>query len=222
MRILIIEDEADIRNFLTRNLEKEGFAVDSAEDGNKGSYFARTNDYDVVLLDNILPGQNGTNVAAEIRKSGKTMPIIMVSVKSEVTHKVESLGLGIDDYVTKPFSFQELLARIKAVLRRPYEIKSGVLKLEDLTIDTDKQTVRRGKVDVYLTRKEFSLLECLAKQNGAVLSRGNIMEQVWNAEGDPFSNTIESHILNLRKKIDRGRKRKLIKTVPGRGYRIDM
>jgi DNA-binding response OmpR family regulator len=222
MRILIIEDSKEITNFLKLSLEGEQFVVDVAEDGERGSFWARTNDYDLIILDNILPKKTGLEVCEEIRKSGKTMPIIVLSVRSETLTKIQLLNAGADDYLIKPFSFEELLARIRALLRRPKVIESEILQVDDLTLDTKKCLVKRGKKEeIYLTRKEFMLLEYLLKNSGSVLSRGMIMEHVWDMNVDPFSNTIESHILSLRRKIDSPGRKKLIHTVSGRGYKID-
>lgn len=222
MRILIVEDEKKIANILKKGLESECFIVDTAEDGEKGSFFARTNDYDLIILDNILPKKEGREVCQEIREAGKTTPIIMLSVKSETLTKVDLLNAGADDYLTKPFSLEELLARIRALLRRPKAIEDEVLQIDDLTLDTKRHLVKRGKKETYLTRKEFILLEYLMKNQGIVLSRGMIMEHVWDMNADPFSNTIESHILSLRRKVDFKGKKKLIQTVPSRGYKIDV
>lgn len=220
MRILVVEDEKEIADFLGVSLEAEAFAVDIAEDGEKGSYLGRTNDYDLIILDNILPKKIGLQVCDEIRKSNKSVPILILSVKSEITTKVELLNAGADDYLIKPFSLEELLARVRALLRRPKQVESETFEIDDLTLDSKKHTVKRGKKDIYLTRKEFMLLEYLLKNEEVVVSRGMIMEHVWDMHVDPFSNTIESHILSLRKKIDMPSKTKLIHTVPGIGYRL--
>jgi DNA-binding response OmpR family regulator len=220
MRLLIVEDEREIGEFLKSNLEKEGFCIDYATNGEEGSFMARTNTYEVIILDYILPMKNGLDILRELRSLKKSVPIIMLSARGEIQHKIELFKEGADDYVTKPFSFQELCARIRVLLRRPYSIKSNVHTIDDLTIDSDSQQVTCAGLPIYLTRKEFLLLECLAKEKGKVMSRGTLMENVWDMNIDPFSNTLETHILNLRKKI--GKKGKeLIKTVPGRGYRID-
>ena len=168
----------------------------------------------------MLPKKNGPRVCQDIRESGKMVPIIMLSVRSMVEDKVELFNYGADDYVAKPFSFEELYARIRALLRRPRELKNPIITIGDITIDSDKQTVTRGKHEIYFTRKEFSLLEFLAQHKDTVVSRGMIMEHVWDVASDPFSNTIEAHILNLRKKLGAG-KQKLIQTVPGRGYKLN-
>lgn len=219
MRILIIEDNREIRENLRFGLEAESFAVDVAEDGEKGSYIARTNEYDLIILDNKLPKKTGPEVCEDLRKIGKNTPIILLSVESEVNEKVKLLRAGADDYVTKPFSFKELLARIHAILRRPQANTPEQLTLGDISIDSLTQEVKKGKKSVYLTRKEFSLLELLVRHQNCVVSRGTIMEHVWDMDGNPFSNTIETHIFNLRKKIEDG-KRRLIWNVPGRGYKI--
>lgn len=220
MHILIVEDEKEISDFLRFSLEAECFAVDTAFDGESGSYMARTNNYDLIILDNILPQKEGREACREIRALGKTTPIIMLSVKSETVTKVDLLNAGADDYMTKPFSLEELLARMRALLRRPKEIENEVLSVGDLIIDTKKHSVKRAGKEIYLTRKEFVLLSYLLQNAGSAMSRGMIMEHVWDMNIDPFSNTIESHILSLRKKIDAKSKKKLIQTVPGIGYKI--
>lgn len=220
MRILVVEDDPQIRELVSGHLKALCFAVDSTDCGERGSYLARTNDYDVVLLDYILPKKDGRTICQEIRNHGKTTPIIMLSIRSEIDDKVDLLNLGADDYLAKPFSFDELHARIKAVLRRPTAIHSDIVTIRDITIDSNRQVVTRGNQEIYLTRKEFSLLEYLARHSGHVVSRGMIMEHVWDIECDPFSNTIEAHILNLRKKLGI-QKQGLIQTVPGRGYKIE-
>jgi DNA-binding response OmpR family regulator len=220
MRVLVVEDDEDIRNMLKMNLESETFSVDTAANGESGSYMARTNDYDLIVMDYMMPKKNGKQVCDEIRAAGKTMPIIMLTVRSSTEAKVELLNAGADDYLTKPFSFKELLARIRALLRRPQALESTVYEIDDIKLDTLSQKVMRDDKEIYLTRKEFALFEYLLKHRGIIVSRGMILEHVWDAEGDPFSNTIEAHILNLRKKLDTGKK-KLIHTVPGRGYTID-
>jgi len=219
MRVLIIEDDPEILVMLTSYLETACFAVDACSDGAQGSFLARTNDYDIVILDYMLPNKDGLRICHEVREAGKTMPMLMVTVRSQISDKVELLNKGVDDYVTKPFSFEEIIARINALLRRPKAIDAPVMNVGSITIDAAKQRVLKGNKEIYLTRKEYSLLEYLARNEGHVVSRGTIMEHVWNMESDPFSNTIEAHIFNLRKKIRRG-KNDLIRTVPGRGYML--
>lgn len=220
MRILIVEDEKEILKLLKKSLESECFSVDTAEDGDRGSYLARTNDYDLVLLDNILPKKTGLEVCQDIREDNNDVPILVLSVKSETTTKVDLLNAGADDYLTKPFSVEEVLARVRALLRRPKHIQKEIVKIGDLVLDNGRHIVKRGDKEIYLTRKEFQLLEYMMQHKGMVLSRSMIMEHVWDMNVDPFSNTIESHIMSLRKKIDKESGNKLIHTVPGRGYKI--
>ncbi len=221
MRLLIIDDDLTLAQSLKLSLENERFLVDLAHDGEKGSFLARTNDYDLILLDLMLPKQDGLMTCREIRSDGLKVPILVLSAKTELPTKIELLNAGVDDYLTKPFAQDELMARIKAILRRPKSMLSEVLHVSDLMIDAKKHVVKRGDRKIYLTKKEFILLEYLMQHEGIVLSRSNIMEHVWDMNADPFSNTIETHILNLRKKIDRQSTAKLIHTVPGRGYKIE-
>ena len=199
MRILIVEDESTISAFLKESLEAEYFAVDVAEDGEKGAYEAQINQYDLIILDNVLPKKDGITVCRELREAGRTLPILVLSVKSETVKKVDLLNAGADDYLTKPFSLDELLARVRALLRRPPEIEGDVLQVGDLSLDTKRFVVMRGKREIALTRKEFMLLHYLMRNQSVVLSRGMILEHVWDMSIDIFSNTIESHILSLRK-----------------------
>lgn len=221
MRILVVEDEKEIRNYLKKSLEAECYAVDTADNGEKGLDLARNSKYDLLLLDNIMPKRTGKEMCEILRKEGRNVPILMLSVRSEATTKVDLLNAGADDYLTKPFSIDELSARIKALLRRPKIIEREIYKLNDLTLDVSRHAVKRGNKEIYLARKEFALLNYLMQNRGIVLSRSMIMEHVWDMSADPFSNTIESHIVSLRKKIDVSGKKKLIHTIQGRGYKID-
>lgn len=221
MRILVIDDDPKISDFLKNNLETELFAVDVATDGEKGAYLGRCNDYDLIVLDNVLPKKNGLEVCKEIREKKKGVKIIMLSALSDVTTKVDLLDNGADDYLTKPFSFRELLSRVKALLRRPQVSTNEVIKIGDLVIDANNHEVTRGKKNIGLTRKEFMLLEYLAKNAGRTLTQMDIMEHVWDMELDSFSHTLKSHVRNLRAKIDGGRKTSIIQTVNGRGYKME-
>lgn len=221
MKILIIEDDIKLSGFLKKSFEAEYFAVDVAGDGEEGLYLAKTNDYDLLILDNKLPKKTGPEVCDELRKEGYKKPILILSVKTEPRIKTELLNIGADDYLGKPFSFQELLARVRALLRRPHRIEEEVIKVNGVTLDTKRFVVFCNKKNIYLTRKEFSLLEYLMRNRGIVLSRSMILEHVWDMNADPFSNTIESHIVSLRKKLSQSKQRQLIQTVPGRGYKID-
>jgi two-component system, OmpR family, response regulator len=222
MRLLVVEDEPEILLPLRVRLKSEGFIVDIANDGAKGSTMAKNNIYDVIILDYMLPKKSGAKICQEIRANGIITPIIIISVQGAAPTKIELLNLGADDYLVKPFSFEELLARIRAVMRRPQELKKEVLNIDDLTLDTVRCRVERAGKEIKLTRKEFGLLEYLLRNKGTVISRGTIMEHVWDVKGDLFSNTIETHILNLRKKLQKYGGNKLIHTISGRGYKIDL
>ena len=221
MKVLVVEDEKQISNFLKKNLEAEHFIVDTAMDGENGSFMARTKNYDIILLDNVMPKKNGQQVCREIRSDGKSVPIIMVSVKSETITKVDLLNAGADDYLTKPFEFNELLARVNALLRRPEKVENEIIKIDDLVVDVAKHEAMRGEKEIVLTKKEYMLLKYMMRNVGTVLSRSMLLENVWDMSVDYFSNTIESHIRSLRKKIDIKGKNKLIHTVFGMGYKID-
>src|ERR1700747_1583621 len=220
MRILVVDDEPEICTLLRLVLTQHSFSVDLAEDGEKASYLGRTNDYDVIILDNILPKKMGLQVCREIRAAGKTVPILVLSAMPESATKVALLDAGADDYLSKPFSMDELLARVRALVRRPKQIAGEPLTFADLILNTKAHTVYQAKREVHLTPKEFMLLEYLLRNKGAVLPRSMILEHVWNMDTDPFSNTIESHVLSLRRKIDRDGKKSIIHTVPGVGYKI--
>lgn len=219
MRILLVEDYEEVRNFLKGGLEAESFTVDCAEDGEKGSYLARTNDYDVIVLDNNLPKKNGLEVCRDLRKAGKTCPVVVISVKSDTPSKVALLDNGADDYLTKPFAFEELMARIRALLRRPQGLNGEELRVDDLVLNTKACSVTRAGNNINLTKKEFMLLEYLMRNMGVVLSRGMLLEHVWDMDCDPFTNTLEAHIRSLRRKIENG-EGSIIRTVHGRGYTI--
>lgn len=221
MRVLIVEDDANLVEQLKKKLEEQTFAVDTAGDGVDGSYLARVNDYDIIILDDSLPKKSSEDVCRDIRNANKTAPIIIISETNNMQEKISLLHEGADDHIAKPFSFEELLARIQAILRRPTLRHKPILDIDVIKLDCHNHQVTRKEKIVYLTRKEFALLEYLMRNKGSVVSRSMIMEHVWDDEINPFSNTIESHILNLRKKIDSKRKR-LIHNVPGRGYKIDV
>jgi DNA-binding response OmpR family regulator len=221
MRILIVEDDTRVSDLLKRGLEAECFVVDISHDGEEGLKLAVQHDYDLLVLDNVLPKKSGIEVCRELRARGRAMPIIILSVKSETFTKVELLRAGADDYLSKPYSFEELLARVQALLRRPRHIDSEVITIGPLTLDSKRHVVRYGQQEIYLSRKEFMLLEYLMRNRGIVLSRGMILEHVWDMNTDPFSNTIESHIMSLRKKLERPAKVKLIYTISGRGYKFE-
>lgn len=221
MKILLIEDDIEISNFIKNNLTEDVFSVDVARNGADGSFMARTNYYDVIIIDYSLPSKDGISVCEEIRSGDIQTPIIFLTIYNDIRKKVLALEKGADDYMTKPFALEELRARIFALARRPHKVESTLLVVDDLVLDTARKTVSRGSVPIYLTRKTYNLLEYLMKNKGIVLSRGIIMEYVWNSESDPFSNTVEAHISNLRKKINLEGKRDILRNIPGRGYIID-
>ena len=221
MKILIIEDDKEMAYFIKTGLCEDSFSVEIVNDGSGGSFLARTNIYDVIVMDYSLPIKNGMEICEEIRNSGITTPIIFLTMHNEIKKKIQALNIGADDYMVKPFSLEELKARIKALSRRPKKIEDTILYIDDIVIDTLKKLISRGGIQIYLTRKTYNLLEYLVKNRGVILSRGMIMEYVWNSESDPFSNTVEAHILNLRKKINAGGKKDILRNIPGRGYIID-
>ncbi len=222
MRILLLEDDRDIANYLITSLKAERFAVDWAETGEKGLMWAKVNAYDAGIFDIKLAGeQNGLQVCRALREREKMFPVIILSVTGDVTTKIEALNGGADDYLAKPFSFAELLARVNALLRREKKLTGPILTVGDLTMDTQGRTVMRGGKRVDLNRKEFALLEYMMRNPGTTLTRTMILEHVWDMNADPFTNTVDVHIRFLREKIDEGRRKKLIKTAHGFGYRIE-
>lgn len=221
MRLLLVEDNSDFRKFLKTRLEEKCFAVDAVEGGDEGLALAKKNSYDLIILDYSLPEKNGYEICTELRTARVTTPIIMISGTGDVLHKVDGFNIGLDDYMVKPFFFEELVARINALLRRPEAQQSSIISFDDLVLDSVKQQVTRAGLPVYLTKKEFALLEYLLRRSSAVVTRGEILDHVWDDRAGATSNTLETHIMNLRRKIDRPRKRKLIHSVPGRGYKLD-
>ncbi len=219
MRMLIISNDSANASELLEGFRVAGFSVDHASQKEQGSFWARTTDYDLVLIDDTA-GTNASQICAHIRSRGKTMPIIVVSDRPAVPSKISLLDAGADDCVDKECSMVELTARVRAILRRPKAIVNDVLKLDDLSLDVTRCRVTRGRKIVVLTRKEFGLLEYLLRNPEHVIARTALIEHVWDIHADLFSNTLETHILNLRRKIESPNKRKLIHTVSGRGYKI--
>ena len=220
MRILVIEDEKKIANFIKRGLKEEGYAVDLAVDGEEGHYLASTNDYDLVILDLMIPKMDGLAVCRKLRQEKNIVPILMVTAKDTVKDKVTGLDSGANDYLTKPFSFAELSARIRALLRRPETKETTKLEVGDLVLDLLAHKVSRDGVPVEVTSKEFALLEYLMRNAGTVITRTMIAEHVWDINFDTDTNVIDVYINYLRRKIDGGHKTKLIQTIRGRGYLI--
>jgi DNA-binding response OmpR family regulator len=222
MRVLFVEDEKSIAQFVLKGLKAEQCAIDWTPRSDQALLWAKVNDYDVAIMDIQIEGsQTGLQICRTIREKGKDYPIIMLSVIHDTAIKVDALNSGADDYLTKPFSFAELMARIRALLRREKIVVGPILRLADLEVDVNAHSVRRGKKQIMLNRKEFGLLEYLMRHEGTTLTRSMILEHVWEMTTDPFTNTVDVHIRYLRRKIDEDFKKKLIKTVHGHGYKIE-
>ncbi len=217
MKILIIDDDKDICSFLTAHLPAKGFNADAVNSGEIGIGHAVINDYDLILLDLNLPDMSGEDVIKAIRQKGEKMPILVFSVVSNTESKVRLLNSGADDYLVKPFSFEELVARLRAILRRPNNLVSNIITIDDLELNISKQTVSRSGEELSLTRKEFSILEVLMRSQGEIISKSALIESVWQSDSNPFSDSLDTHMTNLRKKLGEP---ELIHTVYGRGYRI--
>lgn len=220
MRILIVEDEHRLSNIIKKGLVEDGFAVDQAFDGEEGGYLAQSEQYDLIVLDIMLPKVDGLELCRELRKKNLKTPVIMVTAKSSTEDKVAGLDSGADDYITKPFSFLELRSRIHALIRRSHQDVSPVLRVIDLEVDPLKHLVKRGNKPIKLTPKEFSILEFLMRHKGEVVNRTMIVEHVWDYNFDGMSNVVDVFLVSLRKKIDGGYKPKLIETIHGVGYKI--
>ena len=222
MRILVIEDEHKIANSIKKGLEQEAFAVDVAYEGETGYDLASTEDYDAIILDLLLPGIDGMTICKKLREEKIHTPILILTAKGQLEDKIEGLNAGADDYLVKPFAFEELLARIRALIRRPKESFFGELKVKDLVLNSQTFEVRRGGRKIKLSKKEFSLLEYLMKHKGQVVSKDQIISHVWDYDSDILPNTVEVYIGYLRDKIDRPfpKKPSLIHTVRGFGYKI--
>jgi heavy metal response regulator len=218
MRILVVEDEKKVAGFIRRGLKEEGYAVDVAADGTEGLAMALDGVHDLILLDVHLPGMNGFSLLKELRGRGLTTPVLLLTVRATIEDKVLGLDSGADDYLTKPFAFQELLARVRALLRRGGEEKSALLKVGDLTLDPARRSVHRRGEAIELTAKEFALLEYFMRNRDRVLTRTMIAEHVWNYDFDSMTNVIDVYVNYLRKKIEKGGHGKLIHTVRGTGY----
>lgn len=218
MRILVIEDEEKIANFIRRGLKEEGYSVDTAYDGENGYFLAETEVYDLIILDLMLPRIDGIALCQKLRKEKNTVPILMLTAKDTVKDKVKGLDSGADDYLTKPFAFEELLARARAILRKRGHQADTTLKVADLELDLLTHKVNRAGKEIELTSKEYALLEYFMRNAGTVVTRTALSEHVWDINFDTFTNVIDVYINYLRNKIDRDFKKKLIHTVRGRGY----
>jgi two-component system copper resistance phosphate regulon response regulator CusR len=220
MRILLVEDEPSAATMLAKGLREEAYAVDVAADGETAQTQVFVNDYDLIILDVVLPGKDGFKVCRELRASGLTVPVLMLTARDAVEDRVEGLDSGADDYLPKPFDFDELLARVRALLRRRPALYPEIISVGDLSVDTRSRQVTRAGQSIDLTAKEYALLEYLARRAGEVVGRGDIAEHVWDESYDPFSKVIEVFIQRLRRKVDEGQAIKLIHTRRGEGYML--
>lgn len=221
MRILLVEDDTAIARSLKEGLEDEAYAVDIAHDGSEGYRTAVTDDYDVIILDIMLPGMNGYEVCRALRNDGNKTPILMLTARDAERDIVEGLDTGADDYLAKPFSFDVLLARIRALLRRPNEKLEEIIQVGDLKLDPSSKRVTRASQEISLTAKEYGVLEYLMRNKGKVLSKEQIISHVWDFDADVLPNNVELFIMFLRRKIDKPFKSKLIHTVSGFGYKLE-
>lgn len=221
MRILLAEDEADLNRNITRKLTSDGYSVDSCYSGSEAVDFLETADYDAVILDIMMPGIDGFGVLRHMKHTGKSAPVLFLTAKDSVADRVKGLDSGADDYLIKPFSFEELAARIRAMTRKKFNITDNVLRVGDLTLDTGTHMVKRGEDKIILSAKEYNFLEYLMLNKGLVLSREKIENHIWNFEYEGGTNVVDVYISYLRKKIDGNCRDKLIHTVRGRGYMIE-
>ena len=218
MRILVAEDECDLNDILVKQLTKSGFSVDTCYDGATALLYAEMTEYDALILDIMMPNESGISVLQKLRSQGKKVPVILLTAKSHVTDRVNGLNLGADDYITKPFSFDELLARLRVILRRTSGNATNIYTLENLTVDSEKCLAYRDGVPIKLTSREFALLEYLVRNKNIVLSREKIERHLWNYDYEGASNMVDVYIRYVRKKVDDNYEPKLIHTVRGLGY----
>jgi len=220
MRLLLVEDEKKVAGFVKKGLEEEGYAVDLAADGKTGLELALDRVHDLIILDIQLPKMDGLSVLSALRREKVAIPVLLLTVRATIEDKVLGLDAGADDYLTKPFAFQELVARVRALLRRHTEAKHPLLRIADVTLDPARRIVYRGDRKIDLTTREFALLDYFMRNPGRVLTRTMIAEHVWDYDFDSETNVIDVYVNYLRKKIDSGRERKLIQTVRGVGYML--
>lgn len=221
MRVLVVEDEKKTREFLRRGLAESGYVVDTAEDGETGLDLALINEYGCLVLDVMLPRRDGWSLLQELRTSGSHTPVLFLTARDAVDDRVRGLELGADDYLVKPFAFSELLARLRSLMRRPPALLPEVTTVADLAVDHGRRQAFRGGQAIHLTSKEFALLALLARRPGDVLSRTQIVEQVWDMNFDSDANVVDVAIRRLRRKVDDPFPQKLIHTVRGAGYVLD-
>ena len=218
MRILVVEDEKDLNRIITKTLTKSGYTVDSCLDGDEVEHYLAGAEYDAILMDVMLPGTDGFTLVSRMRDRGTDTPVLFLTARDSVADRVTGLDLGGDDYLVKPFDFDELLARIRAMTRKHAGNRSNVFTLADLTVDTRRQRVERGGREISLLPKEFAILEHLIRNKGAVISREQLEDRIWNYEYSGSSNNVDVYMSKLRKKLDEGYDVKLIHTVRGAGW----
>jgi DNA-binding response OmpR family regulator len=218
MRILLVEDYLPLQKSLAKGLREADFAVDATSDGQEGLWYAKSNDYDVIILDLMLPKIDGLSVLKQLRAKNKNNHVLILTAKDTVEDRIKGLDLGADDYLVKPFAFAELLARVRALIRRKYEHKCPDIKIGDLRIDTAAKRAWRGEEEIILTSREYMLLEYLASRSGEVVSRTDIWEHIYEFKSEASSNVVDVYIGYLRKKIDKDTKSPMLRTVRGQGY----
>jgi len=219
MKILIVEDEPKLNQGLVKGLQSKGYAVDSAFDGEEGEKMARLNNYDLVVLDIMMPKQNGLTVCRNLRATNINVPILMLTARDAIEDKIQGLNEGADDYLVKPFALEELLARIRALLRRPPTVSHDIFTLDELKLDTKSQKTTINGKEVFLTLREYGMLEYMLRHKDTVITREDLLEHVWDRNYDSFSNVVDVHLKNLRKKLPKNYAKR-IQTVWGKGYRL--
>jgi DNA-binding response OmpR family regulator len=220
VKVLVVEDEKKIASLIRKGLEARGFIVDVVHDGTDGYALALSRPYDALVLDIMLPGRDGLSILRQLRDRGQAVPVILLTARSELNERLEGLNLGADDYLTKPFFVEELVARLQVVIRRAAGTPQSLLRVEDLTVNLLTRDVQRGGRRIELTTREFALLEQLARSPGRVFTRAQIWEQVWNYDFDPGTNVVDVYVQRLRKKVDGDAPVKLVETIRGVGYRL--
>lgn len=218
MRILVAEDESTLNHLITATLRKNGYSTDSCSDGTEALFYLESAEYDAAILDIMMPGMNGIEVLTRIRAAGLTVPVLFLTARDSVAHRVEGLDAGADDYLTKPFSFDELLARIRVLLRKQSGRSDNIYRIANLSVDFNTRTVYRDQTPISLSSREFALLEYLIRNQGIVLTREKIEQHIWSYDYEGNSNLVDVYIRYLRKKIDEDHSPKLIHTVRGTGY----
>jgi DNA-binding response OmpR family regulator len=222
MRILVVEDDTRVASFIRRGLREERYTVDVAHDGEQALFLSQTGEYDLIILDLMLPKRNGLDVLRTFRAERGTVPVLILTAKDDMEDKVRGLEAGADDYLAKPFGFEELLARIRALLRRRGDMTPSGLRAADLELDPVRHRVARAGKELVLTNREYALLEFLLRRPNQVITRTMLAENVWQHDFDPLSNVIDVHVARLRRKIDDGYTPKLLHTIRGRGYMLEI